>query len=172
MLIMNARLGFPPWWGSALVCLFFISGCTIKATTDTTTDGTTEFLSSTSGQAWWAENGLVREGQQAQAFVAQNYDHLLPEMAQGEGEYLRAFGAILGVRPGDHSRFSQTIQAHYAALLSAAGAKGSFSLDQFLERIHRLKPIWETAHSVQVSKDHKSLLIAHQAIRKDDVTGN
>ena len=65
--------------------------------------------------------------------------------AQGEGEYLRAFGAILGVRPGDHSRFSQTIQAHYPALLSAAGAKGSFSLDQFLERIHRLKPIWTSA---------------------------
>ena len=41
---------------------FGLSGCTIKATTDTTTDGTTEFLSSTTGKSWWSEDGLVKQG--------------------------------------------------------------------------------------------------------------
>jgi len=130
------------WLGSVLFCCLVFSGCTIKATTDTTTDGTTEFLSSTSGQAWWTENGLVRDGQHAQAFVASNYDHLLPEMAKGEGEYLRALGAILGVTPSEQGRFCQVMQDHYAELRLVGWPQEQQTLSQFLFRIQLLKPRW------------------------------
>lgn len=139
------------WGGSALVCFLLFSGCTIKATTDTTTNGTTEFLSSTSGQAWWTESGLVREGQHAQAFVASNYDNLLSEMAKGEGEYLLALGVILGVPPSEQGRFCQVMQDHYAELRPVSWPKEMQTLDQFLHRIHLLKPSWV---SVDTAMDH------------------
>jgi len=80
-----------------------LSGCTLKATTDTTTDGTSEFLSSTSGITWRTEEGLVRQGEHAGAFASVNFENLLQNIAQGEGEYLQAFGAILHV-PSDEQR--------------------------------------------------------------------
>ena len=140
-----------PWWGSVLVSLLLCSGCTIKATTDTTSDGTTEFLSSTSGQAWWTENGLVRDGQHARAFVASNYDNLLPEMAKGEGEYLRALGVILGVASDDQARFCQVVQAHYSELQPAAWTKTEQALDHFIERIQLLKPQWKSVTTAQAA---------------------
>ena len=93
-----------------------LSGCTIKATTDTSTDGTTEFLSSTSGKTWWTEDGLVKQGEQAGAFVSVNYDNLLQDIAKGEGEYLSAFGTILHVPSLDQQAFANRLQQHYTDL--------------------------------------------------------
>ena len=93
---------------------FGMSGCTIKATTDTTTDGTTEFLSSTSGKSWWSEDGLVKQGEQARAFVALNRENLLQNIAQGHGEYVTALGQIFGVPPRKDSHFRKILQLHYA----------------------------------------------------------
>jgi hypothetical protein len=58
---------------------------TIKAPTDTTTDDTTEFVSSTSGKTWWTEEGLIRQGHPAEIFVSLNYDNLLQDISKGEG---------------------------------------------------------------------------------------
>ena len=78
----------------ATVIAIGMSGCTLKATIDTSTDGTTEFVSSSTGKTWWTEEGLVKNGQHAEAFVSVNHENLLRDIATGEGEYLRAFGTV------------------------------------------------------------------------------
>ena len=65
------------WTGVLLLISLTATACTIKATTDTNTDGTTEFLSSTTGKTWLSEDGLVKNGHHAQAFVIGNYDNLM-----------------------------------------------------------------------------------------------
>ena len=112
------------------------TGCTLKATLDTTSDGVTNFLSSTTGKSWWTEDGLVKRGEQARAFVAINYDSLLQHMAQGEGEYLRAFGTILGIPPHQEPFFQRLVQAHYNTLAEIPVAHGDHQLNRFIGQVH------------------------------------
>lgn len=112
-----------------------LSGCTVKATTDTTTDGTTEFVSSTSGKTWWTEEGLVKQGHHAKAFVSVNYDHLLEDIARGEGEYLLAFGSLLNVPPVQQKTFANRLQRHFADLLEIPVSQGDSHLKQFINQV-------------------------------------
>ena len=157
---------FPPL-GCAFILLIF-SGCTVKATLDTTTDGTTEFLSSTSGQAWWTEDGLVREGQRARAFVANNHENLFPEMAKGNGEYLRAFGRMLGVTPADQDRFGQVVQANYAEFRPAPWSMDEQTLDHFLHRIQMLKASWESVSTTKDDLDEQNRSLMVRLVRGND----
>ncbi len=141
-------LNGPVYAGSLLLSLLILSGCTIKATTDTATDGTTEFLSSTSGQPWWTQDGLVREGQHAHAFVANNYDNLFTEMAKGEGEYIQALSTILGVTTADQDRFFRVLQAHYPFIQSTALFKTGPNVDNILRQIQALRSNWESGRVV------------------------
>lgn len=112
-----------------------LSGCTMKATTDTTTDGTTEFLSSTSGKTWWTEEGLVKQGEHAGAFVSVNHENLLQDIAQGEGEYLLAFGKILNV-PSEHQKiFANRLQQHYADLSGINVSQDDVQVKQFINQV-------------------------------------
>lgn len=121
-----------------LFLLISSSGCTIKATLDTTSDGVTNFLSSTSGKTWWTEDGLVKNGEHARAFVATNYDNLLQEMAQGEGEYLQAFGTILGIPPHQEAPFQRVVQAYYPTLSEIPVSHGDHQLNRFIGQVQLL----------------------------------
>ena len=122
---------------SLLLIMVGTSGCTLKATLDTTTDGTTEFLSSTTGKSWWTEDGLIKSGEHARVFVATNYDNLLQEMAQGKGEYLHAFGTILGVPPHQQLVFQQLTQACYPALAEITFSHGNEPLNTFISQVQQ-----------------------------------
>ena len=112
-----------------------MGGCTFKATIDTTTDGTTEFVSSTTGKTWWTEEGLVKNGEHAGAFVSVNYENLLRDIATGEGEYLRAFGKVLHV-PALHQRgFANQLQQHYADLANINVQQDEGNVRQFIHRV-------------------------------------
>ena len=108
------------------------SGCTFKATLDTTSDTTTNFLSSTSGKSWWTEDGLVKRGEHAKAFVAINYDTLLQEIAQGHGEYVQAFGTILGVPSHQQTHFQELMQNEYPVLVEIPVSLGVDQLNRFI----------------------------------------
>jgi len=112
-----------------------LSGCTIKATTDTSTDGTTEFLSSTTGKSWWTEDGLVKQGEQARAFVALNRENLLQNMAQGHGEYVTALGQILGIPHCKDARFRNLLQLHYADFATPHTLGEEEEFERFLRQI-------------------------------------
>lgn len=141
-------LNGPACAGSVLLSLVILSGCTIKATTDTATDGTTEFLSSTSGQPWWTKDGLVRQGLHAHAFVANNYDNLFTEMAKGEGEYLQALSTILGVTTVDQDRFCHVLQSYYPFIQSVALRQNDSTVDDILRLIQSLRSNWESGRIV------------------------
>lgn len=108
------------------------SGCTIKATLDTTSDGVTNFLSSSTGKSWWTEDGLVKRGQHAKAFVASNHDTLLREIAQGHGEYVQAFGTILGVPAHRQTHFQHWLQGQYPVLVEIPISLGDDQLNRFI----------------------------------------
>ncbi len=112
-----------------------MSGCTIKASTDTTTDGTTEFVSSTSGKIWWTEEGLVKQGGHAGAFISVNYENLLQDIARGEGEYLLAFQEILNVPSSDQKKFAKRLQLHYVNLSDIKINQGDVKVRQFLNHV-------------------------------------
>jgi hypothetical protein len=123
------------------VCLFLMlagfSGCTLKATLDTTTDGATNFLSSTTGKSWWTEDGLVKNNEEARAFVAMNYENLLQEMAEGQGEYLYALGTILGVPPHQQAPFQRLIQTQYPRLAEIPVSHGDDQLNRFIGHVQQ-----------------------------------
>ena len=131
---------FRTFHGLAVLVVFLLSsssGCTIKATLDTTTDGTTEFLSSSTGKSWWTEDGLVKHGEHARAFVATNHDTLLQEIAQGHGEYVHAFGTILGVLSHQQAHFQRLIQDQYPALVEIPVSGGDDQLNRFIGHVQQ-----------------------------------
>ena len=133
---MGKLSNLPIWTGRLLlVYLLSMTGCTIKATTDTTTDGTTEFLSSTTGKTWWAEDGFVKEGAHARAFVSVNCDNLLHDIAKGEGEYLFALGQILQIPSENQSYFADRLQRSYADLSHFTGGPDDAHVVQFINKV-------------------------------------
>ena len=127
-------------WGLLGVAM---SGCTMKATTDTTTDGTTEFMSSTTGKTWWTEEGLVKQGQHAGAFVSVNYENLLEDIAKGEGEYVVAFGKLLNVPSVHQKTFANQLQQHYQDLSGMEFNQDPMTVKQFIHQV-----VSSTTHSL------------------------
>lgn len=119
--------------------LFGLSACTIKATTDTTMDATTNFLSSTTGKSWWTEDGLVRDGLHVRAFFAENYESLIPEMAKGEGEYITAFVALLGAAPSERAPLCRLIQANFSELTGSLNAHDDAEFERLVLHIQSLR---------------------------------
>jgi len=96
-----------------------LSACTLKATFDTTSDGITNFLSSTTPGAWFTSEGLVKDQYKVTAFTTLNFQNLKEDMARGQGEYLTSLGTLIGV-PADHqAEFFALTQAKYPFLVSS-----------------------------------------------------
>ncbi|HSN03578.1 MAG TPA: DUF3015 family protein [Nitrospira sp.] len=93
---------------------FVASGCSVKATVKQTTDTTSNITGTTSGHAWWNEDGLLNPEHKAIAFVTLNQTNLEQDMAKGEGEYLRSLGTLLGVPAHEHPAYGAAVQTRYA----------------------------------------------------------
>ncbi|MBK9306548.1 MAG: DUF3015 family protein [Nitrospira sp.] len=90
------------------------TGCTVKATIKQITDTTSNVTGTTSGQAWWNEDGQLKPDFKTTAFVTLNQANLQQDMAAGRGEYLSSVSRLLGVPKEHRSAFFSTIQANYA----------------------------------------------------------
>ncbi len=120
--------------GVLVLLIISLTGCTTKSTTD----GTTDVISSTSGKSWWTEDGLVKNGEHARAFVAFNFTNLLQDMAKGEGEYLAAFGNVLGVPFDQQARFQHLVQANYSKLATFdRNLRGGEDLNSFIREVQQ-----------------------------------
>lgn len=115
---MHRRLYF----GAVAVVLLALSACTFKGTTEEITDTTQNTTVSTSGRSWFTNDGLVRQGQHANAFAALNYDNLTHDMAFGGGEYLSSLGSLLGVPDDQRAAFFQLAQSQYTILAQSGNA--------------------------------------------------
>ena len=126
------KILFLPIWAGAL-CLIFLTttACSIKFSTD----GTTDFLSSTTGKTWWTEDGLVKQGEHARVFVFENYDNLLSNIAQGDGEYLISFGQLLDI-PFEHQEvFANRLQLHYTDLSRINARQDDTFVTKFIDEV-------------------------------------
>ncbi len=92
------------------LCIIFSVGCTLKASTESVTDVTTNFLSSTSSGAWFTVDGLLKSNERLNAFVVTNYDNLQQDLAKGEGEYLTSFVAL--VEPSTYEMSTSSTHLH------------------------------------------------------------
>ncbi|GKS57581.1 hypothetical protein YTPLAS18_11080 [Nitrospira sp.] len=115
------------------------TGCTIKATLDSTSDVVSNFLSSTSGHAWLTEDGLVREDMRTEVFVAANWANLQQNIAQSDGEYLSAFESLLAVPYSRRETFRQKAQQHLA-LLDSPGPNLAIFTDLMTTSARSLPP--------------------------------
>ncbi len=99
-----------------IALLYFISGCTLKASTESLTDATTNFSSSTTPGAWFTVDGLLNPSERVNAFVTMNFENLRHDMAQGNGEYLAAFGALLDIPKDQVASFNLQAQKRFTQI--------------------------------------------------------
>lgn len=106
-------------WLMTVVGLALIpaAGCTLKATFESTTDTTSNFLSSTTPGAWVSEDGLLKAEHKVTAFMIVNRDNLEQDIARGEGEYLASLGTLLGVTEDRRVSFQSGAQSEFSAWL-------------------------------------------------------
>lgn len=104
------------------------TGCTIKSTVKQITDTTSNVTGTTSGAAWWSEDGQIKPDFKATAFVAFNDDNLRQDLAAGQGEYLASIGQLLGVPADRQSAFFSAAQASYGDTVGKDGAPALLAL--------------------------------------------
>ncbi len=108
-----------------------LSGCSTTATVDSLT----EMTSSSTGESWRTSDGLVKQGQHAELFVALNHENLLQDIAKGQGEYLYAFGQILNV-PSSHQKiFATQLQRNFHNLSGINVEQGGTQLAIFMDQV-------------------------------------
>lgn len=93
-----------------------VSACTFKATTKEITDTTSNITGTTSGKSWF-EGGLVKTGEEVNAFADLNFENLKQDMAAGHGEYLASLGTLMGIAAAQQAEFFSLAQAHYTTLI-------------------------------------------------------
>ncbi|MDH4154275.1 MAG: DUF3015 domain-containing protein [Nitrospira sp.] len=93
-----------------------LTGCTIKSTLEQITDTTSNVTGTTSGAAWWNEDGHLKPDFKTTAFVSLNYDNLQHDLAAGQGEYLASVSRLLGVPSHQEPAFFSEAQAGYATI--------------------------------------------------------
>ena len=99
--------------GMALAVLL-TTGCTIKGTINQITDTTSNVTGTTSGAAWWNEDGQIKPDFKAAAFAAANAKNLEQDIATGRGEYLTSMSVLLGVPEDRRPAFFSAAQTRYA----------------------------------------------------------
>lgn len=91
-----------------------IAGCTLKGTVKEITDTTSNITGTTSGAAWWSEDGQINPDFKAVAFATINQNNLQQDIAAGQGEYLTSMSVLLSVLENRRSAFFSAAQARYA----------------------------------------------------------
>lgn len=97
--------------------VFGTSGCTIKGTINQITDTTSNVTGTTSGAAWWSEDGQIKPDFKATAFVTFNQANLSQDLASGGGEYLGSVSRLLGIPTDRQPAFFSAAQANYARMV-------------------------------------------------------
>lgn len=105
---------------AALAIAVMTGGCSIKATFKQTTDTTSNITGTTSGHAWWSEDGLLNPEHKVIAFITLNQTNLEQDMAKGQGEYVTSLSALLGVPASERPAYAAAVQARYGQAQAAS----------------------------------------------------
>ena len=84
-----------------------------------TTNGTfgTQTFGITSGTSECTSDGVIRSERAREAFAEANFESLTQEMAQGEGEHLRAFASLMGCSAESFNDFGHLTQRQYTRIV-------------------------------------------------------
>ncbi len=107
---------------AAVLTVLQAAGCTIKGTINQITDTTSNVTGTTSGAAWWNEDGQIKPDFKAAAFVVANERNLEQDIAAGRGEYLTSMSVLLGVSEDRRPAFFSSAQAGYAEVTGLRSA--------------------------------------------------
>lgn len=128
--------------------ILLMSGVSCGPTTDTVKapfEMSTDFTSSTSGNS---PVGPAKARQRLEQFVADGYNGVSCDIAQGHGEYLTSLAVLAGIPINEHTAFGTEMQILYP-LLS----------DPLLSRKESGTLIVNHAWSVGYGKSDKSLIL-------------
>jgi hypothetical protein len=78
----------------------------IPSASNEISDTTKNTTVSTSGRTGFTEDGVIRPGQHAEAFVALNRENLQTDFARGNGEYQALLARLIGIDGVSQSLFS------------------------------------------------------------------
>ena len=106
-------------WTILPALLLLASGCTLKGTTNEITDTTSNITGTTSGHAWWNEDGLLLPEHKAIAFATYNEANLAQDLARGQGEYVTSLATLLGVPSDQQSSFQANAQGAFDVLTTS-----------------------------------------------------
>lgn len=106
----------PIVWTIVPILMLLASGCTLKATFKQTTDTTSNITGTTSGHAWWSEDGLLLPEHKAIAFAKYNEANLEQDLARGQGEYVTSLATLLGVPRDQQQIFHAKAQGEFDIL--------------------------------------------------------
>ena len=108
---------------SALACMTILlllsTGCTLKGTVKEITDTTSNVTGTTSGHAWWNEDGLLLPDHKAIAFATYNEANLEQDLARGQGEYVTSLATLLGVPSNQQAAFQAKAQGAFDILATS-----------------------------------------------------
>ena len=94
----------------AAVLVLSLSACSITETIN-------NILSSTSGRSWFTEDGLVKDDQKVNAFMAFNFENVKQDMANGRGEYLTSLSMLMGIPQERRASFYAHAQSRYPLVI-------------------------------------------------------
>ena len=94
----------------AAALVLSLSACSITETIN-------NILSSTSGRSWFTEDGLVKEDQRVNAFMAFNFENVKQDMANGQGEYLASLSTLMGIPQDRRASFYAHAQSRYPLVM-------------------------------------------------------
>jgi DUF3015 family protein len=100
---ISTILGHFVW--ASMLCVT-ISACSVTETVK-------DILSSTTPGDWFTGDGLMKQDQKVNAFVAFNFENLKQDMAKGHGEYLTSLSTLLGVPQDRQASFFAHAQSRY-----------------------------------------------------------
>jgi hypothetical protein len=106
-------------WTIIPILMLLASGCTLKGTVKEITDTTSNITGTTSGHAWWNEDGLLLPEHKAIAFVNYNEANLEQDLARGQGENLTSLGTLLGLPTNRQAAFHANAQGAFETLTIA-----------------------------------------------------
>ena len=123
----------------------------ISGATSEFTEPTKEITSSTTPGALFTADGLVKAEQKVRAFSVYSFYSLKSDVAQGRGEYLTSFAALLGVPEGQRFAFYQHMQERYAGLY-ADGITSVESLNRVIDEARSTLIALHTSATEPVSR--------------------
>ena len=91
---------------AAAIVLLSLSACSV-------TETISNFLSSTSGQSWFTEDGVLKTDHRVQAFMAFNFENIKQDMAKGQGEYLDSLSRLMEIPSDRRASFYAHVQSRY-----------------------------------------------------------